>query len=431
MKKNKYMSGFFAASLAIASLFVGACEDEPDKYEVAGGVPTVKYVRVPNLAVRDSLLSGAYMANTICLVGENLRSVYELYFNDQKAILNSSYITEHTLLVDVPKKIPSVVTNKIYMITKSKDTIHYDFKVLVPGPAINGMKCEWARPGELAEIRGDYFINDANKPLTLKIGEKNIDLVSFTQNRISFVVPENLTSSPLEVTTIYGTTKSRFYYMDTRGMLFDDWGAGEGGTGLTNHGWHAREMKKDDYSLNGSYMELGGATMSPDGGWADSNFAFEYWPGDWNTPQGFTGTDIRLSDLVSFKDFKNMSLKFEMCIPASNPWMAGAMQIIFSGNDQVTMQTANNTFFNNDTGYPRALYRPWISTGSYDTADGWVTVTLPIADSFVYDQKGEKAKIALTEDHFTGLTIFVWGGGISGTECNPIIKIDNIRAVPN
>ena len=60
------------------------------------------------------------MANTICLVGENLRSVYELYFNDQKAILHTSYITDHTLMVDVPKEIPSVVTDKIYMGDQSK-----------------------------------------------------------------------------------------------------------------------------------------------------------------------------------------------------------------------------------------------------------------------------------------------------------------------
>lgn len=126
-----------------------------------------------------------------------------------------------------------------------------------------------------------------------------------------------------------------------------------------------------------------------------------------------------------------MALKFEMYIPSSNPWMAGAMQVIFSGDDRVTMQTANNTFFNDNTGYARALYRPWVATGSYDTADKWVTVTLPIATSFTYDQNGATAKVPLTEKDFTGLTIFVWSGGVVGTECNPIIKIDNIRAVPN
>ena len=92
MKNNRYTNWFFAAAVVVAGFSMAACEDEPDKYEVAGGKPTLKYVRVPDPAAADSLLTGAYMANTICLVGENLRSVYELYFNDQKAILNTSYI---------------------------------------------------------------------------------------------------------------------------------------------------------------------------------------------------------------------------------------------------------------------------------------------------------------------------------------------------
>ena len=99
MKNNKYMNWFFAAAIIIAGFSMAACEDEPDKYEVAGGLPTVKYIRLPLPQVADSLLSGAYMANTVCLVGDNLRSIYELYFNDQKAVLNTSYITDHTLLI--------------------------------------------------------------------------------------------------------------------------------------------------------------------------------------------------------------------------------------------------------------------------------------------------------------------------------------------
>lgn len=431
MKSTKYMNWLMTAALVVAGIVFASCEDEPDKFELAGGKPTVKYVRMPSASAADSLVTGAYMDATICLVGENLKSIKEMYFNDQKAILNTSFMTEHTLLVDVPGNIPSDVSNKIFMVTSGNDTVDYDFKVLVPGPTVTSMKCEWAKPGELTDINGDYFVDDPSQPLTLKIGDTNIPIKSFTKNSISFVVPENLTQSAVEVTTLYGTTKSKFRYMDTRGMLFNDWGAGEGGTGLTNHGWHNRDIKKDEFSLDGSYMELGGATMTADGAWADGNFSFEYWPGDWNTPQGFTGTDIRLSDLVSFVDYENMALKFEMYIPSSNPWMAGAMQVIFSGDDRVTMQTANNTFFNDNTGYARALYRPWVATGSYDTADKWVTVTLPIATSFTYDQNGATAKVPLTEKDFTGLTIFVWSGGVVGTECNPIIKIDNIRAVPN
>ena len=69
-----------AATMMIAAFATAACEDEPDKYEVAGGLPVVKYVRTPLAAEADSLLTGAYMSNTVVLVGENLRSIYEIYF---------------------------------------------------------------------------------------------------------------------------------------------------------------------------------------------------------------------------------------------------------------------------------------------------------------------------------------------------------------
>ena len=33
------------------------------------------------------------------------------------------------------------------MVTKAKDTIDYDFKVLVPAPTVNSISCEFAKPG--------------------------------------------------------------------------------------------------------------------------------------------------------------------------------------------------------------------------------------------------------------------------------------------
>jgi hypothetical protein len=120
-----------------------------------------------SLAASDSLIEGAYMANTICLVGDNLRSIYELYFNDQKAILNTSLMTDHTLIVDVPKTIPTDVTNKIYMINMAMDTVTYDFKVLVPAPVVSSMSNEYAKPGTVATIYGDYLLDDPNVPLEI------------------------------------------------------------------------------------------------------------------------------------------------------------------------------------------------------------------------------------------------------------------------
>lgn len=37
MKNNRYTNWFFAAAVVVAGFSMAACEDEPDKYEVAGG----------------------------------------------------------------------------------------------------------------------------------------------------------------------------------------------------------------------------------------------------------------------------------------------------------------------------------------------------------------------------------------------------------
>lgn len=206
MKLMKYIKGLVIVGAVLSGVMMTSCEDEPDKYEIADGLPTVNYIRMTDPEVADSLITGAYMSNTICLVGENLRSVYELYFNDQKAILNTSLITDNTLIVDIPSTIPSVVTNKIYLINKNHETVTYDFNVLVPAPEITSMSNEYAQPGTVATIYGDYFIDDPNIPLTVEIANVPVtEITSLTRNAISFVVPDGAETGYVNVESIYGT----------------------------------------------------------------------------------------------------------------------------------------------------------------------------------------------------------------------------------
>ncbi len=348
MKNNRYTNWFFAAAVVVAGFSMAACEDEPDKYEVAGGKPTLKYVRVPDPAAADSLLTGAYMANTICLVGENLRSVYELYFNDQKAILNTSYITDHTLMVDVPKEIPSVVTDKIYMVTKAKDTIDYDFKVLVPAPTVNSISCEFAKPGSEVTLIGDYFIDDPNVPLTITMaGNVEVtNITNITKTAVSFILPDN----------------------------------------------------------------------APD-----------YWP---EPSAGYPELSARpeFAELLEEYGVNGLQLKFEVNIPSSNPWQSCALQVMFTGNDVVTYATGTNAYFS-DTNVPRGLWLPWKNTGSYDTGGKWTTVSMNLSE-FNKTHEGNKCDRTFDKTMLTGLTFFVWAGGVEGKDCNPVIMIDNIRVVP-
>lgn len=444
----EYLRTLAVFAAIVSGLALVSCEDEPDRYRMTDGVPVVHYIRPVNAEASDSLLTSAYMENMICMVGENLRSIYELWFNDQKAILNTSYMTDNTLIVTVPSTIPGLVTDKIYMVTASKDTVKYDFSVIVPAPTVSSMSCEYTPAGEEAVIYGDYFIDDPNVPLEITFAEdvKVAEIKSITKNAVRFVVPEGASEGKVSVSTVYGTSEGAFHYLDSRGMMFEF----DGLTGLTNHGWHPQAILSDG-GITGNYVQLGDGetTMSEDGGWNDGKFAFEYWCGSWDTPQNVTSGDgIALHNLVDFSDFKNMSLKFEMCIPSAYPWSAGAMQIAFEGYDRVTLSGnpiegydsvagANAYVFNGEAGdnglWGRAMYRPWLSAdgGSFHTDDKWITVTIPLT-SFNYDRLGEVTDLVPSKpEDFASLTFFVVGGGVNGVECTPIIKIDNIRAVPN
>ena len=456
MKIKNINGALFAVALVAVSAGFTSCEDEPDKYEVAGGTPTIDYVRPVDVASKDSLLTEASLNNTICIVGRNLKSVTKINFNDQAAVLNTSYMTDNTIIVTVPKTIPGYVTDKIYFITNDKDTIDYDFKTVVPAPTINGMSNEWAAPGEEVTINGDYFLDYDNSHLTIKVGDNYTipyEDLKISQNSIRFNMPEDMPKhEPITITTINGTTKAGFRYMDNRGMLFDfDTPWKEGGDVLGNNGWHNRTITSDGTSLSGNYMVLGETAMGSDGGWNDGNFSFEYWPGSWQDPETYSSRP-RMQDLADFSDWKNMSLKFEMCIPKDNGWSAAPMQIYFGSVTQVSngaagvkdiygnvLAGANNTFFHEQGKLARALYMPWQNTDdkTYNTEGKWVTVTIPLAD-FVYDYDGNKGLSYTGVNDFSAFNIFVVKGAYNdasvlptGVDCNPIIKIDNIRVVPN
>ena len=476
-KMKQYTKGLLLAALTMTGFALTSCEDQPDKYEVAGGKPTVNYIRCLSSEVHNNndaadmkytngeLVEEASPQSTLALVGSNLRSVYEIYFNDKKAVLNNSYITDNALIVDVPKDVPVQVTDKIYLITKSKDTVDVDFHVVIPAPSVTTMSCEYAQQGSRVTLLGNYMVNDAGVPLEVYFKDATganipatINSVSDDYTSIVVTIPDNAAEGPITLTSIYGTAQTSFYYLDSRGMMFDF------DNGRDVQGWHkASYAIGSEGGIKGNYYQLGdgSATMTEDGGWDDGNFSFEYWCGDRNTPQSYPDPQgIRLFDIdgVDLSKPENMSLKFEMLIPSSNAWSAGAMQIIFAPTSYVSLsgnspdvygdevKGANNIFFRcpgqsdwdkAENGFadknplPRALYRPWTTTGSYDTGGEWVTVTIPIASSFVYSFDGSGLTFNLKESDFASLTIFIVGGGVNGTECQPIIKIDNIRVVPN
>ena len=440
----------------MTSLSVTSCKDQPDKYEIQGGTPTIYYIRPLDVNAKDSLMTEASMGTTICVIGDNLRSVVDVKFNDQTAVLNTSYMTDNALIVTVPKNIPNEVTDKIYFTNEGHETVSFDFHVVIPAPVVSSMSNEWAKAGEEVTIIGDYFLDYENSPLTVMFGEDYAlpreNIISITRNNIKFTMPADAPHEQISVTSIFGTTDGSFKYMDNRGMLFDFDTPCSTGQVLGNHGWHARTIQSDDTSLSGNYLVMGDAAMGSDGAWNDGNFSFEYWPGNWRDPETYEDFP-RMCDIADFSKADDLNLKFEMCIDEGRDWSAAPMQIFFGSTSLITngaagatdiygnkLGGANNTYFHEQGKLSRGVYMPWKDTDDklYNTGGKWVTVTVPIKD-FTWDWDGSSmSSTYLSANDFGAFCIFIVKGGYNdksvfpmGIDCNPLIKIDNIRVVPN
>ncbi len=482
---NKYTNIALLALTAVGSIGLASCADEPDKFESTGGKPTIKYIRnlssevVKNTDTEETvytngqLVTSANPGSTLCVVGDNMRSIHDVYFNNIRAAVNSSTLTDNILIVTVPAAVPTDVSNKIYFVSTSNDTVKYDFKVTIAAPVVSSMVNEYAEANEVQTIKGNYFIDDPNVPLTVEFTGADGALIpaeilketiaeDFTS--MDIIIPEGAEPGPIYFTSVYGTSKAPFEYKDQRGMLFTfDDKLGVKDESGNQHGWKmpgSGGIKSDETSLCGNFLQFGGNTPDPvelTCGWVDGEWEYDYWPGSWGDPETFSDPyGYRLYDVVDFNDWANMTLKFEICIPEDRPWsgsatdpMAGTpMEIIFAPTSKVHNGAAgatdmagnvlggqNNSYFHDDKSFPRAFYRPWSSAenGVFHTGGKWITVSLPIAANWIYNYEGEIVNATLSKDFFAGFQILFWYGKSDDVEvkpCTPIIKLDNFRVVP-
>ena len=425
----KYLNKILAALTISAGFLAVSCEDQPDAFVPAEGVPSVDFIRY---ADRDIVITQAFMQEAVCLVGNNLRSINQLWFNDQEAVLNTSYITDNTLVVSVPKTKATVRTDKIYMITAAKDTVTYDFVVLAPAPVVKAMSNEYAKEGEEVTITGQYFIS----PITIEFQGAVIEEadMKLSETAATFKIPAGTQPGVVKVTTASGTTKAPFQYRDPRGLITNF----DGGTDVVPQGWNFKGEYKSEGGVDGNYVELKSANVLDESGAWNEDYKIDFWCGNWNgDPMSVTsGPGTPICYVVDFTDFKNMALKFEICIPKSNPWSSGAMQLIFASADKAANDSwQNNTFVHSSASDPagldlcRGLWRPWEATGEFHTDDKWITVTVPFSE-FIYNSDGTPGLVPLERpEDFASFVIWAWSGGVNGKECNPIFRIDNIRAV--
>jgi hypothetical protein len=213
MKNINKLIILFIMAIATVSI-TSSCKKDNDLPN--GGAPRIRYVRVTNPGSADSLLTGAGQGRLIAIIGENLEGAVEMWFNDQKASLNPTYITGTSILVNVPTQIPTTINNKIRIIFANGNVLEYQFQVQISKPVISSMSSEFVNEGDIATINGDFFY----APLTVKFtGGVTGTLVTVSDKILEVRVPAGAQPGPITIKTNFGETESEFWFRDNRNIF--------------------------------------------------------------------------------------------------------------------------------------------------------------------------------------------------------------------
>jgi hypothetical protein len=372
---------FLVSLLAIsaAGTFI-SCNKEKDDSDT--GTPTISYVRITRPESSDSLLVGAGQGQLIAIIGNHLRNAVEVWFNDQRAMLTPTYITNTSLLVSVPAQIPTTVSNKLKIIFKSGFVLLHDFEVQISEPVINSMDVEYVKQGDVAIIRGDFFY----EPLTVTFaGGVTGDLVNVEDQEIQVRVPAGAQPGRITITTNFGTTLSDFWFRDNRNILIhnDPW------TGW----WGASNVVSgtDPLAISGNFTRI----KQNIGAWA-----WTEWIGG---KEDALGTSHNLPDQAVLKP-QDYNLKFE--INTIKPYNGNRIKIMIGQVNGPDPNWDNEPFF-------------W--EAPFNTEGKWRTVIIP------FDQ--------VTDRYTTnwgirpqGYGVKVWFHGPGTLDAD--IAFDNLRVVP-
>jgi hypothetical protein len=413
----------FVIPVLLAGAFLTSCDNDDE----VDGSPVIRYVRVTNPNQSDSLVAGALMGNLIAIIGDNLQNTRELWFNDQRAALISTYITRTSILVNVPNIAPSEIDDKIKLVFADGSTLTYDFKVVIPPPVISSMDLEHVADGEEAVINGDYFFDPV--PVVVKFPGSNpnqmieAEVVETSLRQLKVIVPEGAGSGSIEVTTNFGSTISKLHFRDKRNIILD-WDNFN-----SNGSWRSGTTRNNEHSLDGNYLMLKGvysanAPRAEDH--ALGGFVMQLWGGrnkQWGIDNNHP-TGQRPEGALFFGEPENLAMKFEAKVV---DWYASYMNICWGPWNNA----GNQEYWGNLNA--RAIWGPWdVDDKPYSTNGKWITVTIPMSE-FKYAMGMPGSEVVYTPMKFDkniNGTLSFWVLATAKADNSPVeVYIDNVRIV--
>lgn len=398
--KSYYKSYFILSMLCLvlAGLSTACEKEDTDTIPSDIGDPQIHFIRSTDAAAADSLLTGAFMGSLIAIVGEDLRYTREIWFNDQQASLVPTYVTNETILVNVPSSVPVEVNNQMRLVFANGEELSYEFFVNVPAPTLTKIKSEYVETGDVAVLHGDFFF----EPVTVSFpGGVEGTISVLEKTRLEVIVPDGATTGEIAITTNFGTVTSDFIFRDDRNVVvnFDD---------------------KRSRSWNSPIAENGVGDFQPCSG----GYTFFKWEGvgAWQwvnelnmmyiAEDGDTGRG-NLPIFPSNATVNDWGIRFELNVGFE--WREIPLEIFFAeyGDDH-----------GRDVPVPLTRWRPWEANGLFQT-DGWETVTIPLSE-FTEDKDGNPAELS-DLSRYTNVTIMFFGDATNSH--NVLMGIDNVRVV--
>lgn len=300
--------------------------------------------------------------------------------------MTPTYVTNQSILVNVPSSAPAEVTNQLRLVFKDGSELTHDFFIEISAPALVAMQNEYTPEGETTTIVGDFFFD----PVIVTFnGGVEAEVKSVDQTELTLIVPEGAEPGPITVETNFGEAVSSFWYHDNR-FVFGNMDT------PTDGWWHGQnyldpvpEISQIDNNYVYIDQELGVDAW------------FEYYVGD---GEGILeGTRNIPNDAIL--NPSAFDLKFE--INTLSPLPAGVAFRYYIGNDMGSERNDNN-------------FR-WDLTEEIDTGGEWQTITLELSDII-----NANPNISVNPEGYQ-LSFWLWQNTVAFTAQ---FAVDNFRVSP-
>lgn len=370
---------------AMAGILAG-CSDED-----SGGAPRVKYVRITEPTSSDSLLVAAAQGQMVAIMGENLQHTVELWFNDQPAVLTTTFITNTSIIARVPAELPEEITNKLTLVFSNGGSLAYDFSVDVSKPVISRIKSEYVSTGEVATFYGDYFYEPV---VVVFSGGVQGEVVSVEDQVLEVVVPDGVQPGPVTIASNFGVTETNAWFRDDRNIFADF--EGPFVNGFWRGGDFVVDSDPDITNVNAKFMRV---NKGQQGAWP----YLELYGGP---ADGDVAQLTKVIPEEAFIDPGSYSLKFE--INTLETITGAVMRLYLGAADGGGFGDARNN-----------IYYQW--QANLDTEGTWETVTIPWADVYTANQEFDYNP--------AGYGMYIYFHGPNAAIYN--FAMDNFRVVPN